>query len=98
MEKYISQKTTVVNIEGWELELFDEPQKIQSDLTGEMLQFKGIWLSEPERGLVTILTKPEKIFYIEISESELPLQKVRRKNKVTPIKITHNKTNKDKED
>ncbi|WP_104372843.1 hypothetical protein [Desulfocucumis palustris] len=80
------QKTVVVSIQGWELEVFEGPRKVNADLLGEMLEFKGIWLTEPERGLVTVLCYPDKIFYLEITESEIPTQRPGRRNKVTPIR------------
>ncbi len=95
MENNKLQKTVIVSIQGWELEVYDGPQKVHVDLLGDMLQFKGIWLTEPERGLVTVLTQPNKIFYLEITESELPLQRTCRKSKVMPFKRNHTQTPKE---
>ncbi len=80
------QKTLVVSIQGWELEVFEGPRKVDVDLLGEMLEFRGIWLTEPERGVVTVLCYPEKLFYLEITESELSTQRLGRRNKVTPLR------------
>jgi hypothetical protein len=86
MDNSILQKTVVVSIQGWELEVFEGPRKVNVDLLGDMLEFKGIWLTEPERGLVTVLSYPDKIFYLEITESEIPTQRPGRRNKVTPLR------------
>ncbi|RKO67477.1 hypothetical protein [Desulfofundulus salinus] len=83
MEITHPQKTIVVSIQGWELEVLEGPRKVNVDLMGEMLEFKGIWLTEPERGVVTVLCYPEKVFYLEITEEELPVKRPGRRNKVT---------------
>ena len=84
------QKTIVVSIQGWELEVFEGPRKVDVDLLGEMLEFRGIWLTEPERGMVTVLCYPDKLFYLEITESEIPAQRPGRRNKVTPLRRIDN--------
>lgn len=86
MENTILQKTLVVSIQGWELEVFEGPRKVEVDLLGEMLEFRGVWLTEPERGMVNVLCYPDKIFYLEITESEIPAQRPGRRNKVTPLR------------
>lgn len=90
MDNQRTQKTVVVSIQGWELEVFEGPRKVNVELMGEMLEFKGIWLTEPERGLVTVLSYPEKIFYLEITEAEIPAQRPGRRNKVTPLRRIDN--------
>ena len=75
MENTRLQKTLVVSIQGWELEVFEGPRKVEVDLLGEMLEFRGIWLTEPERGMVTVLCYPDKLFYLEVTESEIPAQR-----------------------
>ncbi len=77
------KKDLLVNIEGWEMEVMGEPQKVQHELWGEMIQLRGIWLTEPERGLVTVLTRPEHIYYLEITETPVPPQ---RRAKITPLR------------
>lgn len=84
------QKTIVVSIQGWELEVFEGPRKVDVDLLGEMLEFRGIWLTEPERGMVTVLCYPDKLFYLEITEAEIPAQRPGRRNKVTPLRRIDN--------
>ncbi|OAT82918.1 hypothetical protein [Desulfotomaculum copahuensis] len=86
MENNRPQKTVVVNIKGWELEVLDGPRKVSIDLLGEMLEFKGIWLTEPERGLVTVLCYPDNVFYLEITEEEIPVKRPGQRNKVTPLR------------
>ncbi|HAG10402.1 MAG TPA: hypothetical protein DCK76_03230 [Desulfotomaculum sp.] len=85
MENNHPKKTIVVSIQGWELEVLDGPRRVKMDL-GEMIEFQGIWLTEPERGVVTVLCYPDKIFYLEITEGELPLSGSGRRNKVTPLR------------
>jgi len=85
MENSRPQKTIVVSIQGWELEVLEGPRKVNADL-GEMIEFRGIWLTEPERGVVTVLCYPEKIFYLEITEEEVPVHRPGRRNKVTPLR------------
>ncbi len=80
------QKTLVVSIQGWELEVFEGPRKVDVDLLGEMLEFRGVWLTEPDRGVVTVLCYPDKVFYLEVTESEIPTQRLGRRNKVTPLR------------
>ncbi|NTW04625.1 MAG: hypothetical protein HGA27_00720 [Peptococcaceae bacterium] len=84
------QKTLVVSIQGWELEVFEGPRKVDVDLIGEMLEFRGIWLTEPERGVVTVLCFPDKLFYLEVTESEITTQRLGRRNKVTPLRRIDN--------
>lgn len=84
------QKTLVVSIQGWELEVFEGPRKVDVDLLGEMLEFRGIWLTEPERGMVTVLCYPDKLFYLEVTESEIPTQRPGRRSKVTPLRRVDN--------
>ncbi|MHB8157234.1 MAG: hypothetical protein ACYDEQ_07565 [Desulfocucumaceae bacterium] len=84
------QKTLVVSIQGWELEVFEGPRKVEVDLLGDMLEFRGIWLTEPERGMVTVLSYPDKLFYLEVTESEIPTQRPGRRNKVTPLRRINN--------
>ena len=86
MENTKVQKTLVVSIQGWELEVFEGPRKVDVDLLGEMIEFRGIWLTEPERGMVTVLSYPDKLFYLEVTESEIPTQRPGRRNKVTPLR------------
>ncbi|MHB8917201.1 MAG: hypothetical protein ACYC4H_04205 [Desulfocucumaceae bacterium] len=86
MENTKVQKTLVVSIQGWELEVFEGPRKVEVDLLGEMIEFRGIWLTEPERGMVTVLSYPDKLFYLEVTESEIPTQRPGRRNKVTPLR------------
>lgn len=86
MENTRPQRTIVVSIQGWELEVLDGPRKVHVDILGEMLEFRGIWLTEPERGVVTVLCYPEKVFYLEITEEEISLKRSGRKNKVTPFR------------
>lgn len=90
MENTRLQKTLVVSIQGWELEVFEGPRKVDVDLLGEMLEFRGIWLTEPERGMVTVLCYPDKLFYLEVTESEIPAQRPGRRNKVTPLRRIDN--------
>jgi hypothetical protein len=90
MENTRLQKTLVVSIQGWELEVFEGPRKVEVDLLGEMLEFRGIWLTEPERGMVTVLCYPDKLFYLEITESEIPAQRPGRRSKVTPLRRVDN--------
>ncbi|MCL6611995.1 MAG: hypothetical protein K6T66_10710 [Peptococcaceae bacterium] len=90
MEGTRVQKTLVVSIQGWELEVFEGPRKVEVDLLGEMLEFRGIWLTEPERGMVTVLCYPDKVFYLEVTESEIPAQRPGRRNKVTPLRRIDN--------
>ncbi|HBV99060.1 MAG: hypothetical protein M1609_09570 [Firmicutes bacterium] len=90
MENTRLQKTLVVSIQGWELEVFEGPRKVEVDLLGEMLEFRGIWLTEPERGMVTVLCYPDKLFYLEVTESEIPAQRPGRRNKVTPLRRVDN--------
>lgn len=85
MENQHPKKTIVVSIQGWELEVLDGPRRVKMDL-GEMIEFQGIWLTEPERGVVTVLCYPDKIFYLEITEGEVPLRGGGRRNKVTPLR------------
>ncbi|MFA5384696.1 MAG: hypothetical protein WC364_08555 [Eubacteriales bacterium] len=85
MENQHPKKTIVVSIQGWELEVLDGPRRVKMDL-GEMIEFQGIWLTEPERGVVTVLCYPDKIFYLEITEGEVPLHGSGRRNKVTPLR------------
>jgi len=98
MQNTILQKTMVVSIQGWELEVLEGPRTVQVDLVGEMLEFRGVWLTEPERGLVTVLCFPDKIFYVEITESEIPAQRPGRRNKVTPLRRINNTTPEPPED
>jgi len=86
MENSRPQRTVVVSIKGWELEVLEGPRKVNVELLGEMLEFKGIWLTEPERGLVTVLCYPDKVFYLEITEEEIPVKRPGRRNKVTPLR------------
>lgn len=86
MENTRQHRTVVVSIQGWELQVLDGPRKVDVELMGEMLEFKGIWLTEPERGLVTVLCHPEKVFYLEITEEEIPAKRPGRRNKVTPLR------------
>jgi hypothetical protein len=86
MENARPQKTIVVSIQGWELEVLDGPRWVNMDILGEMLEFRGIWLTEPERGMVTVLCYPEKVFYLEITEEEITTRRSGRKNKVTPFR------------
>jgi len=95
MENVKLQKTIVVSIQGWELEVFEGPRRINVDLMGEMLEFRGIWLTEPERGMVTVLCYPDKIFYLEVTESEIPAQRPGRRNKVTPLRRVDNNSHDD---
>ena len=90
MENTKVQKTLVVSIQGWELEVFEGPRKVDVDLLGEMIEFRGIWLTEPERGMVTVLCYPDKVFYLEVTESEIPTQRPGRRNKVTPLRRIDN--------
>ncbi len=90
MENTRVQKTLVVSIQGWELEVFEGPRKVEVDLLGEMIEFRGIWLTEPERGMVTVLCYPDKVFYLEVTESEIPTQRPGRRNKVTPLRRIDN--------
>lgn len=85
MENSNPQKTIVVSIQGWELEVLDGPRKVNMGL-GEMIEFRGVWLTEPERGIVTVLCYPEKIFYLEITEEEAPLRRTGPRSKVTPLR------------
>ncbi|WP_018085327.1 hypothetical protein [Desulfurispora thermophila] len=91
------QKTIVVSIQGWELEVLEGPRRVKVEPLGEMLEFKGIWLTEPERGLVTVLCYPERVFYLEVTESEVPETRPGRRNKVTPLRrigqLTENRDN-----
>ncbi len=73
----------LINVKGWEMEVLEVPQKIQHEFWGEMIQIKGIWLTEPERGVVTVLTRPEHIYYLELTEVPSP-QKQRAK--ITPLR------------
>ncbi|MDK2887712.1 MAG: hypothetical protein PWP72_590 [Thermoanaerobacter sp.] len=94
MEVTQPHKTIVVSIQGWELEVLEGPRRVNVDLMGEMLEFKGIWLTEPERGVVTVLCYPEKVFYLEITEEEMPVKRPGRRNNVTflrPIDQNHDK-------
>ncbi|HHW42256.1 MAG: hypothetical protein IMW93_04295 [Thermoanaerobacteraceae bacterium] len=86
METTRPQRTIVVSIQGWELEVLEGPRRVNVDLMGEMLEFKGIWLTEPERGMVTVLCYPDKVFYLEITEEEVPVKRPGRRNKVTPLR------------
>ena len=86
MENTRVQKTLVVSIQGWELEVFEGPRKVEVDLIGDMIEFRGVWLTEPERGMVTVLCYPDKLFYLEVTESEIPTQRSGRRNKVTPLR------------
>ncbi len=79
-------KTLVVSIQGWELEVLDGPYKMNMDLLGEMLEFRGIWLTEPERGIVNVFCHPDKIFYLEVTTAEAPVKRPGRRNKVTPLR------------
>lgn len=90
MENTKVQKTLVASIQGWELEVFEGPRKVEVDLVGEMIEFRGIWLTEPERGMVTVLCYPDKLFYLEVTESEIPTQRPGRRNKVTPLRRIDN--------
>jgi hypothetical protein len=40
--------------------------------------------------MVTVLCYPDKIFYLEITESEIPAQRSGRRNKVTPLRRIDN--------
>jgi hypothetical protein len=87
VENTQAHRTIVVSIQGWELEVLEGPRRVNVDILGEMLEFRGIWLTEPERGVVTVLCYPEKVFYLEITEEEIPLKRSARKNnKVTPLR------------
>jgi hypothetical protein len=86
LENLRPQKNIVVSIQGWELEVLEGPRKVSMDTLGELLEFRGIWLTEPERGVVTVFCYPEKIFYLEVTEEELSIKRSGRRNKVTPLK------------
>lgn len=83
-------RTVVVSIQGWELEVLEGPRRVNVENLGEMLEFKGIWLTEPERGIVTVLCHPEKVFYLEITEEEVQPKKIGRRNKVTLLRPVEN--------
>jgi hypothetical protein len=77
---------TVVCIEGWEMEVLDGPRLVRMDIYGDMLEFRGIWLSEPERGVVNVYCRRESVFYIEVTQEEILPRRTGPRNKVTYIR------------
>jgi len=65
------------------------------ELLGEMLEFRGIWLTEPERGVVNVFCHPDKIFYLEVTTAKIPDKRPGRRNKVTPLRCIDSTNNHD---
>lgn len=88
MTKANGRKITVVCIEGWELEVIEGPQPVQMDIYGDMLEYRGVWLSEPERGIVNVYCRRDSVYYVEVTREEVQPRKSGPRNKVTYLRTS----------
>lgn len=86
MTRANGRKITVVCIEGWELEVLEGPQPVQMEIYGDMLEYRGVWLSEPERGIVNVYCRRDSVYYVEVTREEVQPRKSGPRNKVTYLR------------